>query len=435
MKCPHTQSSSVKSYARRRPERTPLHRAVSQALPQFQDQVHDSGQALPHFINDTFRRYLSCGDLRYGFARLYCQNCKHNRLVAFSCKKRGVCPSCAGRNMSQRALRHRDQVLPHTRIRQWVLTFPKPLHLYLAYSPDALTDATEVFIDTLRDHYRRACLPSVSNPPESYDVDYLKAYYTPRHPNDLGAITSIQRHTDALTLFTHLHTLVNDGLFTSADHDVNSAPRASVSQTRFVTSPSLTSSHLKDLLILYERRLTRRFIRRGYLRPTDPSLPASEQTFTLSWGDHPPTEEERHLLRCYAASDKLRHAFGPRAGEPLRLDLDEADIKPKIDQELCVTHSGFNLHAETVIEPEDRDQLERLSRYIQRPVIAHDRLIELEDGRFYYRFNRVWKSGAKGIFFKGPDFLERLAGVIPPPRKHPAPPMVSMPQTFGFTKR
>jgi hypothetical protein len=167
MKCPQTQSSSVKSYSRRRPEHTPIHRAVSQALLQFQDQVHDSGQALPHFINDTFRRYLSCGDLRYGFARLYCQNCKHNRLVAFSCKKRGVCPSCAGRNMSQRALRHRDQVLPHTRIRQWVLTFPKPLHLYLAYSPDALTDATEIFIDTLRDHYRRACLPYVPNPPES----------------------------------------------------------------------------------------------------------------------------------------------------------------------------------------------------------------------------------------------------------------------------
>ena len=148
------------------------------------------------------------------------------------------------------------------------------------------------------------------------------------------------------------------------------------------------------------------------------SLPASDQTFTLSWGDYPPTEEERNLLRCYAASDKLRHAFGPRAGDPLTLDLDEADIKPEIDQELCVTHSGFNLHAETVIESEDRDQLERVSRYIQRPVITQDRLLELEDGRFYYRFKRVWKNDAKEIFFEGPDLLERLAALIPPPRKH-----------------
>ena len=51
-------------------------------------------------------------------------------------------------------------------------------------------------------------------------------------------------------------------------------------------------------------------------------------------------------------------------------------------------------------------------------MIAQDRLLELEDGRFYYRFKRVWKSGAKGIFFEGPDLLERLAALIPPPRKH-----------------
>jgi len=37
-------------------------------------------------------------------------------------------------------------------------------------------------------------------PPELYDVDHLNAYYAPRYPHDLGAITSIQRHTDALTL-------------------------------------------------------------------------------------------------------------------------------------------------------------------------------------------------------------------------------------------
>ena len=76
--------------------------------------------------------------------------------------------------------------------------------------------------------------------------------------------------------------------------------RTSVSKARFVTSPSLTSSHLKDILILLERRLTRRFIRRGYLRSKDSSLPASEQIFTLTEGDHPLTEEEHHLLRCYA---------------------------------------------------------------------------------------------------------------------------------------
>ena len=55
---------------------------------------------------------------------------------------------------------------------------------------------------------------------------------------------------------------------------------------------------------------------------------------------------------------------------------------------------------------------------IQRSVIAKDRLKELDDGRYYYAFKRTWKNGTKGIYFEGPDFLERLAALIPPPRKH-----------------
>ncbi len=176
-------------------------------------------------------------------------------------------------------------------------------------------------------------------------------------------------------------------------------------------SPQVTSSPT-------EHRLTRRFIRRGYLRPTTPGLPASEQTFALHWGSEPPSEEESQLLKCYAASAKLRHAFGPRAGEPLELDVGDVPTSFSGSTSLCVSHSGFNLHAGTVIEAYDRDRLERLCRYIQRPVIAQDRLTELDDGRFYYQFKRVWKSGTQGIFFEGPDLLERLAALVPPPRKH-----------------
>ena len=36
-----------------------------------------------------------------------------------------------------------------------------------------------------------------------------------------------------------------------------------------------------------------------------------------------------------------------------------------------------------------------MCRYIQRPVIAKDRLTELADGRFYYGFKRTWKNGTK----------------------------------------
>ena len=51
-------------------------------------------------------------------------------------------------------------------------------------------------------------------------------------------------------------------------------------------------------------------------------------------------------------------------------------------------------------------------------MIAQDRLQELADGRYYYGFKRQWKNGARGIYFVGPDLLERLAALVPPPRKH-----------------
>ena len=40
---------------------------------------------------------------RHGFARLKCGSCDETRLLAFSCKGRGFCPSCLGRKMTATA--------------------------------------------------------------------------------------------------------------------------------------------------------------------------------------------------------------------------------------------------------------------------------------------------------------------------------------------
>ena len=38
------------------------------------------------------------GIVAYGFLRLHCGACGHDKLVAFSCKRRGFCPSCGARD-------------------------------------------------------------------------------------------------------------------------------------------------------------------------------------------------------------------------------------------------------------------------------------------------------------------------------------------------
>ena len=41
--------------------------------------------------------YLDCGLFESGFARVACPRCRAEFLVAFSCKRRGLCPSCGAK--------------------------------------------------------------------------------------------------------------------------------------------------------------------------------------------------------------------------------------------------------------------------------------------------------------------------------------------------
>ena len=38
------------------------------------------------YVEQGFYRYLDCGDLYNGFARVKCKDCGHEYLLAFSCK-------------------------------------------------------------------------------------------------------------------------------------------------------------------------------------------------------------------------------------------------------------------------------------------------------------------------------------------------------------
>jgi hypothetical protein len=60
-----------------------------------------TAKGLPHHVTEEFYAYLQCGILSHGFVRLGCDTCPHQKLLAFSCKKRGFCPSCASRHMAQ----------------------------------------------------------------------------------------------------------------------------------------------------------------------------------------------------------------------------------------------------------------------------------------------------------------------------------------------
>jgi len=90
-------------YRRHRPETTLLHQLVAEHYPAFRDRRAAEDRPLPRYVEDEFEAYLKCGLLEYGFLRIKCDACQAEKLVAFSCKRRGFCPSC-GALMSTNAV-------------------------------------------------------------------------------------------------------------------------------------------------------------------------------------------------------------------------------------------------------------------------------------------------------------------------------------------
>ncbi|MCP5090414.1 MAG: hypothetical protein GY949_05785, partial [Gammaproteobacteria bacterium] len=99
-------ASLPRSYERRKPEKSALYPLVAEhaeTLFAEAQQRTEHGYGYPLFVEQTFRQYLDCGQLQNGFTRLRCAGCGFERLLAFSCKRRGLCPSCEARRMEDTA--------------------------------------------------------------------------------------------------------------------------------------------------------------------------------------------------------------------------------------------------------------------------------------------------------------------------------------------
>ncbi len=121
----HHPTASSHRYRRHQPENTSLYPIVEQHLPTLRNELQHQETSLPGFVLSEFQDYLRCGRLKYGFVRVKCNGCRHEHLVAFSCKRRGFCPSCGARRMIETSAHLVDHVFPEVPVRQGVLSFPR----------------------------------------------------------------------------------------------------------------------------------------------------------------------------------------------------------------------------------------------------------------------------------------------------------------------
>jgi hypothetical protein len=262
-------------YARRRPEETLLYRVVCEHWPSFRDKAGEQG-GLPRFVVRELDEYLGCGLLERGLVHLACSRCGHSMVVAFSCKRRGFCPSCTGRRSADVAAHMVDDVFPEVPIRQWVCSFPWSLRTPLGYDRRLCAAVMGSFARALEHSMRwkakkLLALSSVG--------DAL-----------FGAVTFVQRSDSALRLDVHAHTLALDGVYVKD---------AGALVFRALPPPSAADVH--DVAKRTHARLAEVLASRGRSLDTP--------------GEAALDEDEAVLASCYAASAADVELLGARAGQ------------------------------------------------------------------------------------------------------------------------
>ena len=142
-------------YQPRDPSGTVLYQVIADHLETFLATLaaDPAAKGLPTYVVEELYAYLQCGVLAHGFVRLGCDTCPHQMLLAFSCKKRGFCPSCAGRRMAQMAAHLVEEVIPWVPTRQWVVSVPIPLRYWMAPSRELTATVHTIIRRTIWQYY------------------------------------------------------------------------------------------------------------------------------------------------------------------------------------------------------------------------------------------------------------------------------------------
>ena len=223
--------SRPRPYTPRRPEHSPLYRVLADHFEHL-ERVHEARFERTHgplraAARRAAGRFLDCALLEYGFARVRCEACRAEFLVAFRCKGRQFCPSCHARRLAEWSLWLEESLLLDVPHRQVVLTLPKRLRPYLLYDRRRLGGLSRL----------AACVLS----------RYLQAALGDRDAAP-GAIVCVQTFGSIAHWHPHLHVLITDGAFTRGG--------------RFLPAPAHDPALLKEA---FRRAVLAWFVREGWL--------------------------------------------------------------------------------------------------------------------------------------------------------------------------
>jgi hypothetical protein len=180
-------------YRPRHPERTVFYRVLFHYfdifLSEYESRFEKEYGFFRPIIKEVVERYLDCGNPRCGFARIRCPSCGEERLLMFSCRSRGFCPSCHAKRLEEWGEWMREELLLDVPHRQVVFVIPKMLRIFFKYKRRLLGKLCGAAVQAL--------------------LKYLQATTgTELHP---GIVAVIQTSGDRINFHVHLHLLVAEG--------------------------------------------------------------------------------------------------------------------------------------------------------------------------------------------------------------------------------
>jgi len=319
----------VQAYRPRKPKASPLWQCLSRHFDAFLKNYEQHFQPrygfLRPIIPEVVNKFLDCGDLERGFARVRCDHCKHEYLLAFSCKGRWFCPSCHQKKVQLFSVLLTETILFPVPHRHFTLAIPKMLRPYFRFDRDLLKDLCRI---------AHECL-----------VEYMRT--TLGLPDGLpGIVMAIHTFGASLDFHPHLHALVADGLF--------------VREGLFHVMAAVSLKPLEDL---FQARVITFLAEKGLLPP-----------------------ERARMLRGWV-------------------------------------HSGFNVYRSRRVQPDEREDLERLAQYIIRNPFSVEKMqVNQPGGPIIYRsgmneihrnFSATGGSAFGGEVFNPCDFIAAITQHIP----------------------
>lgn len=365
------------AYKRRTPEETPLYQVFQQNLNSFFDMVEadPNRSPLPNHLKREVMDFMACGVLSEGFSRWKCCGCLQEKILGFSCKRRGFCPSCAGRRTAERTLNLMEFGLPEVPIRHWVISLPHTLRYLMARDDRILKDITKINISAIENLLRK------------------KARKLGVKNGLTGAISFLQRAGSDLRLNLHFHIIGLDGVFSQNEDEV-----------AFHDILDLTDHDVAWVVKRIAKKSIKLLVKNGHLE-YDNVVPLFPDHDTLG------------ALQQASVFNKI--ALGARAGQFVRYlgGFIKSGKAPIIKSPLCAVLDGFSVHAATRIEEDNLSGREDILSYVSRGPVSNKRISFDDDGNILYSLKNTFGSKTHALF-SPMEFIERIISIIPPPRQN-----------------